>query len=478
MPNFFIWSKDGDALFLAQRLAREGHSVRMHIHKKESQLVGAGLIQKANVANPRKGELVIFDMVGFGKEAERLKRQGFKVLGGCALADKLELDRGFAMRLMRESGIEVPETQEFDRLDQARSFLAKRERGESWYLKVSGDEDCASTHGAKDVEDMLRWFEYLEVSKHVPKRFLLQKKMDNKAELSLEGWFDGNKWVLPWNSTIEDKRLFAGDVGPNTGCMANVVWAYEERMPLLAMRTLTRIAGVLRGASYVGPIDINVILGNDGTPFGLEFTARFGYLALQSLSLLVGGDFGSQLWEFANGTLDHFEVINDKYSLSIGVSVPPYPNDAREAHMKPLDPTLLYDPIRIMLSDVMVLHGRPYITGRDANVGSFGDTWHDLHELRSMVLGRIKEYAIPDAQYRTDPVKRAEEEFEFLREHDYEIPKPKPLEFKAPVATPISEGRERLFNTGSDGPDSGPSQSVNTSNFDIPSSPGMAPQFN
>jgi phosphoribosylamine--glycine ligase len=460
VPKFFIWSKDGDSVFLASRLLREGHDVRVYIHNKESKDVGRGMVPLVATPAPRKGETVIFDAVGFGYASDMLRRRGFSVISSGAFGDRLEHDRGFAISVMRDAGIAVPDTREFSKVDEARRFLREQDPKEPYYIKPCGDEDCASTHGAKDIPDMLRWLDFLVSSKRLPKKFLLQKKMESVAELSFEGFFDGTKWVLPWNSTIEDKRFLVGNVGPNTGCMANLVWAYRSPMPMLALRTLTRLTTILRQHGYRGPIDINLMFDEEGVPYGLEFTARFGYMALQALTLLIGGDLGAQLWEFANGTLERFEAADDKFSLAVGVSVPPFPNSkfASEARGVPLDPKLLFDPIRILLSDVMIVGGKPYITGSDASVAAFCDTGTDVSELRSIILERIKQYAIPDAQYRTDPVERAERELEFLSSHNYEVPNMRVREYEPPIALepakfeeylpegPISEERPRNSN--------------------------------
>src|SRR5947207_8459176 len=426
MPDFFIYSKDGDSMApLGQRLLREGHAVRMFTFNKESKLVGDGLVPKAPTGIPRKGELVIFDTTGFGREADRLRRGGWKVISGGVFADRLEYDRGFGIQVMRDAGIPVPETHEFKTANEARTFLKQQPRASAWYLKPSGDEECAATYGARDVEDMLRELDFRSAKREMPPAFLLQKKMESSAELSFEGWFDGRRWVLPWNSTIEDKRLLAGDLGPNTGCMANVVWAYKDPLPRLAALTLSRLIPLLREHNYTGPIDINGIFDDEGTFHALEFTPRPGYLALQALVALAGGDLGTQLWEFTNGSLDRFTIADDRFGLAVGVSVPPHPDaeHAIEARGVPLDPKLMYDPIRIMPTDVMLIGGNPYIAGSDATAAVFVDTGKNLGELRSMVLDNIKRYAIRHAMYRIDPVERAEGELRFLEAHGYEVPK-------------------------------------------------------
>src|SRR5438046_3149733 len=212
-------------------------------------------------------------------------------------------------------------------------------------------------------------------------------------------------------------------------------------MTRLTMLTLTRLVPLLREAGYVGPLDINGIFDEEGTYHGLEFTPRPGYLALHALVALTKGDLGAQLWEFANGSLDRFAVAKDIFGLAINVSVPPHPNAefASSARGVPLDPELLYDPLRIMLADVMLIDGKPFITGSDASAATFVDVGKDLHELRAAVLDNIERYSIRHAQYRNDPVSRAEGEFDFLRSHGYEVPDFKEAVPERPAEYPGAE---------------------------------------
>ena len=60
-----------------------------------------------------KDAVILVDMVGFGKEADKLRSEGFKVYGGSEIADNLELDRTFGLDVASNAGIEIPESQDF-----------------------------------------------------------------------------------------------------------------------------------------------------------------------------------------------------------------------------------------------------------------------------------------------------------------------------------------------------------------------------
>jgi hypothetical protein len=54
MARFFVWSDAGDSVFLARRLASEGHAVDVYIHDPASRRLGDGLVRKA--AAPAVGD--------------------------------------------------------------------------------------------------------------------------------------------------------------------------------------------------------------------------------------------------------------------------------------------------------------------------------------------------------------------------------------------------------------------------------------
>ena len=432
-------------MFLAMRLMREGHKVKFYVHDPQSRDVGRGLIPRVSSFRPEWADVCVFDMVKHGPVADGLYRRGFKVLGAGRFADIIELDRMVGHKIMQSVGIAIPETHEFSKrqFKEARELVSKSKE-EQWFYKPSGNADAGFTFGARARDEMLRMLDWYE--REPPDKFIIQKKVEG-TEVSLEGWFDGTRFVYPFNSTIEDKKFLAGDLGPATGCMANLVWAYDDPQPTLVLKTLWRLAPVLAKVNYCGPIDLNMVIDSQGVPHGLEWSARFGYDAIHALSMLVTGDFGKQLEDFANGRLDAFNARRDLYALTIRVSVPPFPNFEFASHAKglPLDPAILVDPNRIFIGDVMLDRGKPVVAGSDAGVMVVGETGTEIGVLRDQVLDRIKSLKIPNAQYRTDPVSRAEKVLASMRAHGYlpALPPPESEVWEMPEghdAAPIGVG--------------------------------------
>src|SRR6184192_399602 len=438
MASFYFYSDAGDSLFLAMRLMREGHRVKFYVDDSQSRDVGRGLISRVSSFRPERADILVFDMVKHGAIADGFRRRGFRVLGAGRFADVIELDRMAGHKIMQSVGIAIPETYEFSKrqFKDARLLVSKSQKDE-WFYKPSGNIDAGFTFGSKSRDEMLRMLDWYE--REPPDKFIMQKKIKG-TEISLEGWFDGTRFVYPFNSTVEDKKFLVGDLGPATGCMANLVWAYDDPQPLIVLKTLWRLIPILLQVNYVGPIDLNMIIDSEGVPYGLEWSARFGYDAIQALSMLVTGDFGKQLEDFANGKLDSFSIHRDLYGLTIRVSVPPFPNFQFADSVKglPLDPAILVDPNRIFLGDVMLEKGKPVVAGSDAGVCVVGETGTDIGILRNQVLDRIRSLKIPNAQYRTDPVNRAESVLNDLRKYGY-LPALSPSETTTWEAPPLMD---------------------------------------
>ena len=63
--------------------------------------------------------------------------------------------------------------------------------------------------------------------------------------------------------------------------------------------------------------------------------------------------------------------------------------------------------------------GLPALSGRDGNVGCLGITGMDLPAMRRDLVRAVADLRIPNAQYRTDPIPRAEKVWETLAKFGY-----------------------------------------------------------
>jgi phosphoribosylamine--glycine ligase len=149
---------------------------------------------------------------------------------------------------------------------------------------------------------------------------IVQRIVDG-VEVSTEGWFNGRDFLRPFNHTFEEKRFMEGNLGPNTGCMGNVVLARESNK--LTRATVERLKPFLSKVGYRGPVDVNCIVNETGA-YALEATARFGYDAIEALVEGLKEPFIDVLFETAVGTKKSMDLTEDAM-IAVRLSVPPYP---------------------------------------------------------------------------------------------------------------------------------------------------------
>lgn len=404
--KFFFYSVKGYCLSLAQRVQAEGNQVVLYQktrNPKSKGRVGEGLVNLVHDVKIEPDTVVVFDFTGAGKEADRLKKAGYAVFGAGHFNDVLEKNRFYAMQMMKASGIKVPDTVEFHSIDQGIEYVRKHPR--PLVFKPSGDHPTQLTIVGDTNDSLIK--DMQRVSRFVSQNmnFALQDKVDG-IEVSIEGWFNGQDWIYhSINSTLEEKRFLTGNLGPNTGCMGNVVFFYRHARPRLAKDTLLRLTSVLRRADYRGPIDINTKGG-----YALEFTPRFGYDAIQTAYELFNTELGRTLSDVARGQSRAFKVSFD-YAIGVTMTVPPSPGDnleeLGESQGTPIrisDPLLPY----FHLGDAMLDRDGTLVTaGNDGVAGVMTAVGPTVKDAKQLVYERVKQVKIPDVQYRLDIGERA-----------------------------------------------------------------------
>lgn len=398
---FKLISKDGDFLPMLNLMQREGAEVKAYIEEDVGKMYDGIVDQVDNVLelDIQPDDIVVFDMVGAGGAAERLKEKGYNVIGGGKLNDKLELDRDFGSNFMNRHGIKTPQTDVFTDFEKAKEHV--RKTGKRYVFKPNGNLETDLTYVSSSADDMLRMLPYLESKCPEDVEFELQEFIDG-VEMSTEAWFNGENFVHPINSTIEKKKFMAGGIGPNTGCMGNVMWHWPEDISQLLYRMLfEKMEPTLQEAGYVGPLDINAIWTKQG-PYGLEFTARFGYDAIQAFSTTIEDQFSSFLYNFVHRR----EPISipgntDLYGASVRVSIPPFPNKG-DVPQVPIGGNVGTDRGSIFLSDVYKADSGLFCSGYDGYVLSVARSSKMVSRALQSVYRIIDKLEIPQKQYRID----------------------------------------------------------------------------
>ena len=104
---------------LYRRLIARGHEVRVFVSDVQCHRVMAGIVERTEDWRQELGwvgrdGLIIFEQAELGAEQEDLRRQGFRVIGGGAVGERLENDRAFGQQALRDAGLRTAAVHGFD----------------------------------------------------------------------------------------------------------------------------------------------------------------------------------------------------------------------------------------------------------------------------------------------------------------------------------------------------------------------------
>jgi len=412
--TFLIISKNGDSLGLALALEREGHDGAIAISKSDAQRVGEGLLTHvtAPVAWAREhADLVLYDMVGFGDQADALRDLGVPVFGASAACDHLELDRIFGLKLFKALGLTIPETEFFPDVDFDRAIAHVRRDGGRWVFKPCGNLGTDQTLVGEDAEELI---ESIERERDTAKgsdvkypAFCLQRFVSG-VEVSVERCYSDGLPVPGLDTmTFEEKKFLAGNLGPAVGCMGNIVADAPAALVAATVAHMDRWARAHRLTSF---LDLNSILDErTGVPYVLEPTARFGYDALWAALRRWQMPLGETFQALAEGTIPRV-ATRSTLAAAVRVSVPPYPSgDPKQARGVPVVDDILDDPALWPGDVYLTEEGDLEVSGADAVVyivTALGTTPERAYRGCYDWLATAR---LPNRQYRVDLLDRVAE---------------------------------------------------------------------
>jgi len=178
-----------------------------------------------------------------------------------------------------------------------------------------------------------------------------------------------------------------------------------------------KVVKVLKKVDYRGPIDLNSIVNEEGL-WGLEFTVRFGYDAVQTLMELYRGSLTRLMYDVAVGNRIEGELSGD-YAIGVRLSIPPYPHSEKGEEGVPVIGLNEENLKHIWLGDVKREGERWYSAGADGVICCVTARGRSVRECRRRVYRTISNLVIPQVQYRTDVGERVEKDEMRLREFGF-----------------------------------------------------------
>lgn len=405
--NFLFVSIDGLISDIAWQILKEGHEAKYFIENQDDREIADGFVPKVDNWEDEVdwADVIIFDdVLGQGEKAKRLRDQGKLVIGGTPYTDRLEDDRAFGQEELKKAGIPIIPYREFSDFDDAINYV--QEHPSQYALKPSGEAQnikrllfVGEEDDGKDVIQVLE--AYKRVWTQRIKIFQLQKRVMG-VEVAVGAFFNGREYITPININFEHKKLFPGNLGPSTGEMGtSMYWSAPNR---IFNATLKKLEPKLQQEGYVGYIDLNCIVNNNGI-YPLEFTSRFGYptISIQQEGML--SPIGEFFYELARGS--NYKLRTKKgFQVGVRIVVPPYPFDDKnsfDTYSK--DAVIFFDKESregVHIEDVKRVNDQWVLTGSSGVALIVVGSGQTMKQAQAQVYSRIKNIMIPNMYYRKD----------------------------------------------------------------------------
>ena len=419
-------------LDVALRAQDAGHDVRLWVPRYaggKPRRMGEGLVEKPTSweGSMKWADIIIpTDNAFYINDLEPYFKKGFPIFGCNKAAGELELDREKGQKVMEDAGIKVLPFEKFTSYSKAIDFVKKTRK--TYVSKPIGEADKGLSYVSKDAADMVFKLQRWSKSNTLKEGFILQECMKG-TEMAVGGWVGPGGWSRWWCENWEEKRLMNGGLGINTGEQGTTL-RYVKKSKM-AQKCLEPVTDYLFSIDYVGYVDVNCIVSEEGIPFPLEFTMRFGWPLVMIQMALHQGDPLKWMVDLMEGR-DTLKVSED---VAVGVVLShgdyPYswypPEENTGFPLKGLSKKNKdkIHAVEVMLDTAPVFNGKEVV--EDETLVTAGnyilvvvDTGESVTAASEGVYDTLKGLSLPNNfMYRTDIGERLEEELKVLQKHGF-----------------------------------------------------------
>jgi phosphoribosylamine--glycine ligase len=315
--------------------------------------------------------------------ADALEFGSTMVFGPAAAAAKLEADKAYSKKVMRDASIPTGDGRTFTDAENAISYIESR--NEAPVVKAAGLAKGKGVIVAATKEEAIAAVKRIMIAKEfgdAGASVVIEEKLKGR-EASVLAIVDGRSiMILP--VCQDHKRVGDGDTGPNTGgmgafCPSDALSAADmtrvEREVFVPVVDLLRREGIeYRGVLYAG------LMLTHGGPKVLEFNCRFGDPECQALVSRLTSDILELMVATCMGRLDEVDVTWDnRASCCIVLASEGYPDKPiTGVEIKGIEHAAKMDGVRVdhagtkRRGDAIVSAG-----GRVLNVTALGATVKD-----------------------------------------------------------------------------------------------------
>ena len=406
---------DLGAMYLG--LAAQGHEVRVFVEHEASRDVYGGMLDFSADWQAELGWLrgdgdagdagiALFESATKGETQDALRRDGFQVIGGSALGDRLEADREFGQQVLRGFGLHTAATQGFTDYAAAIDFL--RQHGGRYVLKFNGADSPRTRNyigemiDAADMLALLAMYQAHHTAAQPPDFVLMQHLQG--VEVGVGAYFNGEAFLAPACIDFEHKRFFPGELGELTGEMGTIV-SYRGAEKLFNA-SLGKVAPLLREGGYCGYINLNMIV-NDAGLWPLEFTSRFGYPGFAICEALHEESWDAIFRRLLRRDSLHI-ATRPGFAAGVVLTVPPFPYSQGYEELSKGEPICFHpgmsaaDHAALHFAEVARLGDHLVTSGTCGYLGVATGIGASVQAASDAAYRVARKVVVPNLRYRTD----------------------------------------------------------------------------
>lgn len=340
---------------------------------------------------------------------DALAEKKIRAFGPSGAAARLEADKTFSKKIMREAGIPAAEGKSFTTLKDAMAFVESRH--EPLVVKAAGlarGKGVIVCHDPVEALDAVRNIMEKKIFGSAGKAVVIEERLDG-PEISLMAFVDGHHAYI-MEAAQDHKRVGERDTGPNTGGMGAYSPApllTEELLAKAQREVLVPLLDILQRheIDYCGVLYAGLML-TAGGPKTLEFNCRFGDPEAQPLLLRLRSDLVDVMLACLDGKLDTITLDWDPRPAvcvvlaSEGYGWKPDDQVSKGVPISGLDQAAKLPGVRIFHGGTTMKDGQLVSSGgRVLGVCALGE---DLTAARQSVYAAIDKIHFPGMQFRRD----------------------------------------------------------------------------
>ncbi len=339
--------------------------------------------------------------------ADKLREGGLRVFGPSKNAARIEGEKSFAKRIMKEYKIPTAGFEIFDKenYEEAINYLHKIS-----YPTVIKADGIAAGKGViiaetfDDAREALKEC-FINCSFGSAGDKVVIEEFMSGQEASIFAITDGKDFLL-LPAAQDHKRIFDEDRGRNTGGMgayAPTPFVSDSDYDLIADKVIEPLLKGLReeGAPFIGCLYCGLMMTDEG-PKVVEFNCRFGDPETQVVMPLLDGDFIELLNSSASGRINKKAVrYNGGASVCVVASSKGYPGKY-EKGFEICGLENLPERTKVYFAGIREENGKLFTDGgRVLNITSFTEK-NDLREAKRIAYEALKKISFEGMHYRLD----------------------------------------------------------------------------